>query len=101
MKLLTTTQQSRVRSIARENPDDALDLANTLLEGYGVEYIPGMRDSSTPRATGLSYINVGETYSPTVCYDHNIRRFHWNISLSDVLEWRIPAGRLRLDWSKG
>ena len=48
--------------------NDTLKTVSVLLRGYGVEYVPSKQDSHG-RGVGLEYVNMGETYAPTVLYD--------------------------------
>ncbi len=48
--------------------DRIMLIANKLLDGFGVEYIPDREDSYT-EAYGLDYINFGDTYSTTLLLD--------------------------------
>jgi hypothetical protein len=55
--------------------DRALDEINELLHGYGVESI---RDNEYDRYygdIGLLYVNMGDTYAPTIIYDTRQERF--------------------------
>jgi len=57
--------------------DRTLDLANTVLEGFGVE---AMRDESIWAGNyygsiGMLYVNLGDSYVPTLCYDTRKRQF--------------------------
>ena len=47
---------------------------NIILEGYGVE---GMPDPDDFRAIGLTYVNMGDTYIPTIIYDGAYRIMSW------------------------
>lgn len=47
---------------------------NTLLDAYGVEYI-AHRDDGYHNSYGLDYCNTGDTYTPTVGYNHKTGRF--------------------------
>ncbi len=48
--------------------DRIMLIANKLLDGSGVEYIPDREDSYT-EAYGLNYINSGDTYDTTLFLD--------------------------------
>jgi hypothetical protein len=49
---------------------------NEILEGFGVEYIESI-DDSCDDPQGLSYINLGDTYTTTVVYDHAVNKFSY------------------------
>jgi putative sterol carrier protein len=53
----------------------ALDYANQLLDGNGIEYIPSEQDTMRSRA-GLEFVNMGDTYDTTLIYDFSTRRFY-------------------------
>ena len=53
----------------------ALDYANELLGGNGIEYIESQQDTMRHRE-GLSYVNMGDTYDTTLIYDHATGRFY-------------------------
>ena len=53
----------------------ALDYADELLGGNGVEYIESQQDTMR-RREGLSYVNMGDTYDTTLIYDHKTGRFY-------------------------
>ena len=55
-------------------PRAALDYANTLMGGEGIEYAPSSEDGPT-QFTGLDYVNMGDTYDTTLIYDRKKRRF--------------------------
>jgi len=53
------------------HPDTALNFANKVMNGYGVEAV---RDENIWvdnywHNTGLLYVNMGDTYKTTLCYD--------------------------------
>lgn len=61
-----------------------LEAINEILEGYGVEYIESTSDNfDSPE--GLSYINLGDTYTPTVIFDHGSNKFKY-CSYGDIIE---------------
>lgn len=53
-----------------------LEALNTILEGFGVEYIESVDDSYN-EAEGLSYVNLGDTYTATVVFDHSTNTWHY------------------------
>ena len=66
----------------------ALELANERLGGHGVEYVESTEDSFR-RPMGLSYVNLGDTYSATVAFDWRTLRFRFGASWGDIVE-RAP-----------
>ena len=84
---LTDTFKRMVRQIAGETSiSNALKWANRVLDGHGVEYIRDKRDSINYRDMyGIEYVNMGDTYAPTVIYDHSARRFRF-MSIGDLIE---------------
>ena len=61
-----------------------LKTVSILLHGYGVEYVPSRLDTYA-KAVGLEYVNMGETYAPTIIYDCLHRRFIC-ASWGDIIE---------------
>lgn len=62
-------------AMSHKEVDTALDLANTLLTGHGVESI---RDDEWERYyldIGLLYVNMGDPYRTTILYDTRSQRF--------------------------
>ena len=55
----------------------ALEAANKLIDGFGVEVIEGRGDGPRGYWMGsvLAYVNVGETYDTTLCYDTREGKF--------------------------
>lgn len=67
--------------------DQRLHALNAEAETYGVEYI-AHRDDSCRDTFGLEYLNTGDTYTPTLMFDH--ARGSWRVtSWGDVVE-RFP-----------
>ena len=64
--------------------DIQLNAINKLVGGFGVEYIASVDDSFT-RAYGVDYVNLGKTYSLTICYDQSSERFKLT-SWGDIVE---------------
>lgn len=61
---------ARIYEVKKQNGlAAAMSIADDLLGGYGVEYIPSRQDTYR-EALGLEYVNMGDTYTPTVVYDH-------------------------------
>jgi hypothetical protein len=55
--------------------DDILGIIETLLEGYGVEPLRGDHVDNYYMDINILYINLGDTYTPTVLYDTLLNRF--------------------------
>jgi hypothetical protein len=53
----------------------ALGIIDSAIEGFGVEYIPSEQDTFHS-VRGLEYVNQGDTYTPTVYYDHGTGVWH-------------------------
>lgn len=87
MSNTTNTFKRKVRQIANKtNISNALEWANRVLAGHGVEYIRDARDGiESPNVYGIEYVNMGDSYAPTVIYDHSARRFRFT-SLGDLIE---------------
>ena len=70
---LLTIDSAAKRHWEAHNPHEpvtlALEAVNELLGGYGVEYVESTEDTMH-EAQGIEYINFGDTYSPTLMYDH-------------------------------
>ena len=47
-----------------------LDLADKVLDGFGREYLRASRVGN-----GIDYVNMGETYAPTLMFDYEKGRF--------------------------
>lgn len=74
-------------------PDDAMDEVNKALEGHGVERIPFDDESdSWQRGTLSTYVNMGDTYDPTIIWDAHKGRFLVT-SWGDFVEWSERKGR--------
>jgi len=58
-----------------EQVDKALDSINQLLHGYGVEAIRGKFIDNYYQDINLLYVNLGDTYIPTIIYDTKKERF--------------------------
>ena len=66
--------------------DQRLHALNAAAETYGVEYI-AHRDDTYRETYGLEYLNTGDTYTPTLIFDH--ARGSWRVgSWGDVVESR-------------
>ena len=64
--------------------NDTLKTVSVLLHGYGVEYLPSKLDTYS-KGVGLEYVNMGETYAPTILYDCLRKRFICG-SWGDIVE---------------
>ena len=62
-----------------------LKTVSVLLHGYGVEYAPSKQDTHG-KGRGLEYVNMGDTYRPTIIYDCMQRRFVC-ASWGDIVEF--------------
>lgn len=61
-----------------------------LLDGYGVEYITHLDDTHN-KSFGYSYVNMGESYAPTIVYNHMRRQY--SISCwGDIVESNSKLG---------
>lgn len=56
--------------------DDALEAANDILEGHGVEAIRGEWQNGYWCDIRALYINMGDTYAATLIYDRNTKRVY-------------------------
>ena len=54
--------------------NDTLKTVSVLLHGYGVEYVPSKLDAHS-KGRGLEYVNMGDSYKPTILYDCLRKRF--------------------------
>lgn len=65
--------------------DNALDEINKILHGYGVEAVHDNQWGRYYLSIGLLYVNMGDTYNQTVCYD--TRKDRWFVcSWGDIVE---------------
>ena len=55
--------------------DDILGIIESLLEGNGVEPLKGDHVDNYYMDINILYINLGDTYTPTVLYDTLLNRF--------------------------
>ncbi len=65
--------------------DKVLDCCNKILEGYGVEDIRGKDWVPYYLDIALLYVNMGDTYTPTIIYDCVKERWHC-CSWGDIVE---------------
>jgi len=68
----------------REAPSQTLLGIDTLISGHGIEYLASKQDT-LHTALGVHYVNMGETYAPTVYFDYRAERFHVG-SWGDLVE---------------
>lgn len=62
-----------------------MEAINEILGGYGVEQITDNQWSEYWRDGGLLYVNMGDAYSPTICYD--TRKDKWIVCpWGDIIE---------------
>ena len=64
--------------------NDTLKTVSVLLHGYGVEYVSSRLDTYS-KVVGLEYVNMGDSYKPTILYDCLIKRFICS-SWGDIVE---------------
>ena len=65
--------------------DDAMNEINKILDGYGIEALTDNEWDTYYCNVGVLYVNMGDTYIPTVCYD--TRKGQWLISSwGDIVE---------------
>lgn len=70
---------------------DMLIAANEILEGFGVEYIRSERDDQWG-GHGAYYVNLGDTYVPTILFDLDRERV-WASSWGDWVEAEERQGK--------
>jgi hypothetical protein len=70
------------------NPNDVervFEVINEILGGYGVEQITDSQWDNYWCDGGLLYVNMGDAYSPTICYD--TRKDQWIVCpWGDIVE---------------
>ena len=54
-------------------PIVCLKRINNLIEGSGLEYIADLKDDGI-NFNGVEYVNTGDSYTPTFCYDRSSGR---------------------------
>jgi len=89
-QILTDSQKRKIRQVARQHGiDAAMELANEILQGAGVECIWGFADPNSFReAPDIEYVNLGDPYVPTVIYDRVTGRFLWGECWGNIVERR-------------
>lgn len=65
-------------------PLTLLQRVNRILGGHGIEYIADRRDDQHD-SYGIEYINMGDSYIPTLCYDRDKDRIFIS-SWGDIVE---------------
>lgn len=65
--------------------------ANIILEGFGIEYIRSEQDDQYD-AHGAYYVNMGDTYTPTILLDLDRNRV-WATSWGDWVEAEERQGK--------
>ena len=87
---LTDYQKRKIRQVARRHGiNAAMELANEILQGSGVECIWGYADPNSIReAPDIEYVNMGDPYAPTVIYDRVTGRFLWGECWGNIVERR-------------
>jgi hypothetical protein len=83
---------------SHEIADYALELADEVMGGYGVEplTVEGVQVDRHYYGIVALYVNMGDTYSPTVLYDTARETFH-STSLGDWVERQEASGRYQFD----
>jgi hypothetical protein len=68
-----------------QRPCDALEIINEILDGHGVAVLTDNEWDSYYCNIGVEYVNMGDSYAPTVCYD--TRKQRWMVcSWADLVE---------------
>lgn len=52
-----------------------MDFVDALISGHGVEYIRHKKDTMR-QAFGITYVNMGDPYIPTLMFVHALGTFH-------------------------
>jgi hypothetical protein len=74
-------------------PSRVLELANTILDGSGIEYIADAEDDAPYQTIGLHYVNMGDTYTATLLFDYRKGRYYatsWG-SIVELSPRRFPS----------
>jgi len=84
---LTNEQVKQVKTLIRQNTDpyNTLKAISNIIGGYGVESIRGNYVSQYWHDTQLLYVNMGDTYTPTILYDTETERWLY-LSWGDWVE---------------
>jgi len=83
----TSTWREHPAAVARAaecyHPPGGIDLKlcvlNSIARTCGVEYLAAVPEDYR-KANGVSYLNTGDTYAPTLCWDHDREKwiiFSW------------------------
>jgi len=85
--ILTDSQKRKIRQAAKtQGITAAMELANEMLQGHGVECIWGY--AGILDAPDIEYVSMGDPYIPTVIYDRVTGRFLWGACWGDIVERR-------------
>jgi len=93
---ITAAQAKELRKLmADAKVSRVLEAADKVMGGYGVEYIASSEDTMRSR-DGLEYVNMGDTYTTTLVYDHDGNRYKV-VTWGDLVEAdeRLPRSRQR------
>ena len=71
----------------------AMKLADEIIDGCGVESILDYKNSSVYPHVVCDYVNLGDTYEPTLVYRHDIAKFQ-------VLSWGVVVERYEKRWGR-
>jgi len=74
----------RIMNAFAHNPRRMLARVNEFLGAHGIEYIADRRDDQHD-SYGIEYINMGDSYIPTLCYDRDKDRIFIS-SWGDIVE---------------
>ena len=85
-----TLHVAMLRAETHEDIDKAMDKANEILAGYGVEVIRGQYVNRYYGDINALFVNMGDTYAPTVIYDTEKEMF-LVMSWGDLVE-KYPKG---------
>ena len=86
---LETATRVKKRLQAYELVDSVMDSVNTLICGFGVEYIAHRNDDQY-NCQGITYINMGDTYTCTICYDWYKNQYYvtdWGSIVEKHMKW--------------
>ena len=77
--------KSLMANATAKKPYEALAEIDEILDNYGVEYAPSKNDDGMFKIGGLDYSNSGDSYRPTIIYDHGRGRWYC-CSVGDIVE---------------
>ena len=92
-KILQGTESDNYKELWKDNYHDPTEfekimkIANKLIEGHGIEAIRGKWISYFWQDSNALYINMGDTYIPTILYDVVTDCFRI-MSWGDYVEWK-------------